>query len=88
MGMGQMERIPGWGWAAIGRDVDGPVWTIWARMDRIVGKGIGWDGEGPGRTGLPGWGWARLDRIAVMETGTDRLGWGWAGIGWDGVGWA
>ena len=84
MGMGQMERIPGWGWAAIGRDVDGPVWTIWARMDRIVGKGIGWDGEGPGRTGLQGW--ARLDRIAVMETGTDRLGWGWADIGWDGVG--
>ena len=60
--------------------------TIWTRMDRIIGIGMGWNGDGLGWTGLTAWGWARLDRIAVMETGTDRLGWGWADIGWDGVG--
>ena len=57
-----------------------------ARMDRIIRIVMGWDGDGPGWTGLLGWGWAMLDRIAGMETGTDSLGCGWVGIGRDGDG--
>ena len=47
---------------------DGPGWTIFARMERIVGIGMGWDGD------WPGWGWAGLDRITGMRIGGDRLG--------------
>ena len=39
-----------------------------------------------------GWGWAKLNQIAGMGIGSDRSGWGWAGmfgIGmvWVGIGW-
>ena len=64
------------------QDGDGPGWTIFVRMERIVGMGMGWDGWG--WKGLPGWGWVGLDRIAGMGIGDDRSGWGWVGIGRDG----
>ena len=70
----------GWGWTGL------PGWG-WAGMDNICKDGQDCrDGDGPGLTGLPGWGWARLDRIAGMGIGSDRSGWGWAGIGRDGAG--
>ena len=69
------------GWDGDGQDCqdgDGPGWTIFARMDRIVGMGMGLDGQdcpdgdGWGCTGLPGWGWAGMDRIVWMGMGLDR----------------
>ena len=52
------------------QDLDGLRWTIFARMDRIVGMGMGLDGQDCldgdrwGCTGLPGWGLATICRDA------------------------
>ena len=49
---------------------DGPGWTIFVRMERIVGMGMDQDGKGPGWTVLPRW--MYMERIAGMVIGGDR----------------
>ena len=78
----------GWGWAGVGRDGDGPVWTGlpgWrlAGMDKIAIMTMSEDRSE--------WEWAGMgmDRIASMRMGQDgqdcRDGEG-TGIGWSGKG--